>query len=225
MRFTGKCVIVALSYWICCSLLVPFSIADDSDSFKQKALNWVEAYRKVQVLFNDKDIEALHDRLAAANEDEAKQWWNKTASAREALDSERWQKTRDWLKQFLRVQAIYSDKEVEEFRDETSAATKLSPDNLKQVLSELENFRTSWTSGVANAPKLREREQQVINAYKKETFAARESARRQAAARAATAANTGTNPVPRREYHRPPALIDSLDVARRSVLRGFWGPW
>lgn len=192
-------------------------------SAKKQALAWVDGYRGRQALFHDEDVAQLREKLNAGTEAEAKTWLEKTQEARQALDSERWQKTQQWLRQFLRVQAIYSDEQIEELRSETLDAAKNSPAEFKKMLLEMENFRKAWTQGVTDSKQLRKREEQVKLAYKKEVAAERAAARKQASAKGNTV--RPVKPAKKAQYHRPPALIDSLDAARWSVMRSFWRPW
>ncbi len=197
--------------------------ADTNDTAKQQALAWLDTYRGRQALFHDKDIAQLRAKLNAGTDAEAQQWLTKTKDSRQALDSEPWRQTQKWLRQFLRVQAIYSDEQIEELRKETLDAAKNSPTKFKEMLHEMENFRQAWTRGVTDGKQLRQREVHVKQAYNKELVAQRAAARKKAASQSnpVRPANTVKKP----QYDRPPALIDSLDEARWSVMRSFWRPW
>ncbi len=89
----------------------------DVSNAKQKALAWIDDYRKKQVLFHDKDVERVRQELADSSPEEALQWWTKSAKIRKALNSKQWAETRQWLREFLRVQAIYSDQQVAQVGD------------------------------------------------------------------------------------------------------------
>ena len=194
-----------------------------NDSSKKQAITWVDTYRGRQALFHDEDIAQLRKKLSEGTDTEAREWLEKTKEPRQVLDSERWQQTQKWLRQFLRVQAIYSDEQIEELRSETLDAAKTSPTHFKEMLLEMENFRQAWTQGITDSKQLRKREEQVKLAYKKEVATERAAARKKASAQG----NSGrpVKPVKKPEYHRPPALINSLDAARFSVMRSFWRPW
>ena len=140
--------LAALPARLVCLLMIgggALAIADDNENkaaddvtaenAKAKVLEWIEDYRKEQVLFHDDDIARLQKELAEDTPEEAIKWWQRTASMREALESPQWQETREWLREFLKVQAIFSDEEVDELRTEAKeAARQGSP----------RDFRRSW---------------------------------------------------------------------------------
>jgi hypothetical protein len=195
----------------------------DAATAKKKVLAWIDDYRKVQVLFHDEDVARLRKDLAEDTPAEALQWWTKTASVRAALDSPEWQKTREWLREFLRVQAIYSDEQIEEFRAELKqAAENNKPGDFQDMLADIERRRSRLIGGSADSKALREHQLSVIEAFRKE-----QAAERVAAAKAAASA-TPVNPVqaaplaPRKPRVPTAPLVNSLDVARWSVMRNFW---
>jgi hypothetical protein len=186
---------------------------------KQQALDWLDRYRKVQVLFHDQDVERLRKELAAGTPERAQAWWERTKEIREALDSPEWKATSAWLKEFLKVQAIFTDKQVAQMREELKDAAKTSPRKFKELLADITAYRTKIVHGAAASTQLRE---QVLAAYQQEAFEAREDARRSTA----QAAQIGPSPQPTtniRTYGAPPPpLINSLDVARWGLMQGFW---
>ena len=60
------------------------------------------------------DIERLRKEIKAKSPEEALEWWNKSAKIRATLESDEWGDTRKWLKEFLKVQAIYTDEQIDE---------------------------------------------------------------------------------------------------------------
>lgn len=194
----------------------------DAATAKKQAINWIDKYRKDQVLFHEKDIDRVRKDLVDGSDDDALKWWKGTAEIRAALDSAEWKDTQAWLKEFLRVQAIYSDKEVDEFRTQAKEdARRDSPKDFKKMLAEVEEYRRRLAQRSANARELREQKLEVVSAFRQEEAAAR------AAALAQAAKTPAPNPVqppvkPRAPRQASAPLINSLDVARWNVMRNFW---
>ena len=162
--------------------------------------------------------------MADDTPEEAARWWEKTAKIREALDSDQWKDTREWLREFLRVQAIYSDEQVDEFREEAKlAAEKESPTEFKEILAEIQRRRANLRQASASDEAMRKQKLSVVQAFRKEEAASRlaaDKARMAAGAARPTTTQPAVQPrAPR--YSRPP-LVDSLDAARWGVMRGFW---
>ena len=187
------------------------------------AMTWIDNYSENQVLFHKKDIVRLREKIAKATPAQAKKWLDETKEIRQALDSPKWKDTRTWLKEFLRVQAIYSDDQIAHFRTETGKAAKESPEKFIDILLEVEKKRLDLVNGAASSARVREQQVAFAQAYRKEQAAARDAARL-AAAKAAPRTPAPGAPR-RREYRRPPTLISSFDVARWSVMREFWPNW
>jgi hypothetical protein len=191
------------------------------ENAREKVLAWIDDYRKDQVLFHDSDIARLRADLAKDTPQEAMRWWQETAEMRAALKSPQWQETSKWLREFLRVQAIFSDEEIDGFRTEAQQAAKSgNPQQLKDVLASVESYRAGLVQSSADDRALRQHKLKVLEAFRKN-----ESAQRSEAAKAA-AFGTTSPPAPT-VRSRPPRypsapLINSLDVARWSVMRNFW---
>lgn len=187
---------------------------------KESVLAWIDDYRKKQVLFHDDDIARLRKEIADDTPEEAAKWWAKSADIREVLDSEQWKETREWLREFLKVQAIYSDEQIAIFQNEAEETAKESPKDFKKILADIEDKRARLKQGSANAKALREDQLAVVQAFRKEQADSRLAANRDRAAEFDTVNPTPTTPrAPR--YSQPP-LVDSLDVARWGIMRGFW---
>src|SRR5436190_23287907 len=97
-------------------LLIPaFSLAQTqtpsppTERTKQDALQWLTSFGRYQVLFHAEDVKKLQERVAAMTPEEAAKWWDRTAPQRKVLASPEWDETERWLRQFLDVQAKYSD--------------------------------------------------------------------------------------------------------------------
>jgi len=187
---------------------------------RSKALNWIDEYRNVQVLFHDEDLTKLREKLASDTAEQVEQWWQETEPIRAALQSPQWQQTRQWFREFLRVQAIFSDKEIEKLRDDAETAVrKGKPEDLKQILDRIERYRANLVRGAADDRELRQQKLQVLNAYRQRDFS-----RRTQENRAATFSSSGArSPRRYRDFERYTGpLVDSMDVARWAIFRGLW---
>ena len=69
-------------------------------------------------------------------------WSVQTRQLREYVESPQWQTTKKWLHSFLKVQAIYSDKELQEFRQ------KLFDADADQLLVMLQQIQAKHESMV-----------------------------------------------------------------------------
>lgn len=195
-------------------------------SAKITALKWVDGFRKVQVLFSDKDVENLRSELAEGNEAKAIIWLYETKKIREALDSDRWNVTRKWLRDFLDVQAIYSDKEVAEFRTKAKKTAKQSAEKSTMefidLLKDIERKRKRFAARAVNSEQVRKQQLAMAAAYQQKQVAQRSAARRARSSAASIGTSGQGKPIKKREYRRPPPLIDSLDAARMEVMRNFY---
>lgn len=212
---------LAVSCLTCRSTGAEETAAEQTD--QQKALAWLDRYREKQVLFHDNDIARVRQELAEATPDEAQKWWEKTREIREALDSPEWQETRQWLKGFLKVQAIYSDKEIDHFRDQASEAANTSTIKFKDLLARISEERARIVGGSAAAEKFREEKVSIVQAYRQEQAAERHAAMLAASRTAASAPASAPQAVRKDQYRPPHPLVTSMDVARWSVMRDFWG--
>ena len=125
---------------------------DVAASPRQTALNWLSDFQKKQVLFNDREITRIRQKLVDAPPERVEQWLAETKDVRQILDSPEWQETRAWLKEFLKVQAIYSDKELAEFRDKALTGP---PQDLKKMLLAIEQQRATIASKSVNSARRR----------------------------------------------------------------------
>jgi len=202
----------------------PDAVADGSA--KSAALKWVDGFRKVQVLFSDKDVEKLRSELAEGSEAKAKTWLSETKKIRDALDSDRWNETRKWLRDFLDVQAVYSDKEIAEFRTKAKKTAKQSAEKSTMefidLLKDIERKRKRFAARAVNSEQVRKQQLTMAAAYQQKQVAQRSAARRARSSAASIGTSGQGKPIKKREYRRPPPLIDSLDAARMEVMRNFY---
>ncbi len=200
----------------------PVADSKEDVAAKEQALKWIDRFAAEQVLFSPRDVEKLREKVGKMTETEATAWWDKSASHRELFDSKDWQETRRWLREFLRVQAIYSDEQVEHLQSEAFARAKQSSRSLKDVMDELTTRRKELAAGHQSSEWMRQQRQKYYQAYRQEQVAAREAAMRASARRSASRPRPNTPVVKKREYRRSPPLISSRDVARWSVMSNFW---
>lgn len=190
---------------------------------KQRVLNWIDSYRQEQVLFHEADIVKLRKELADDTPEEAMRWWKQTEKMRAALESPEWKETRNWFREFLKVQAIFSDEQIDSLRDKaTEAAEQRETKEFTDILFEIERYRVNLVQGSADARAVRQQRLELLQAYKKDA-----ADQRAEAAKAAAFGTINASPPPAPRGQRLPRqasapLINSLDVARWSVMRNFW---
>jgi hypothetical protein len=201
-------------------------VAASPESPNQEAVAWLDHFALEQVLFRDQDIAQIRRKMAKAPPERAQQWLGETAELRRNLESPGWQETRKWLSRFLKVQAIYTDKELDEFHKKVMAAT---PAELGKMMREIEERRSTLSNKANAAARRRQQMMEVNNGFKQEQFAQRQAVRRAAgqAANFGTTKSTKVNGKPsyaKRFASRAP-LISALGVARWAVYRSIWSRW
>jgi hypothetical protein len=151
-------------------------------------------------------------------------WLAQTRQLREYVSSPQWQETRAWLRGFLKVQAIYSDQEIQEFRQKLFDA---DPDELLAMLQKIQAKHESmvWMHQASQQSR-----QMAVDARASQV--ARQDAVNNAARQAAASArqaplfgSTGgaSGGRPRDSGYRVPApLINSRTVAQWTAFMGVW---
>lgn len=192
--------------------------ARSPEQIKRDALEWIDGFAGLQVLFHPDDVKKLRDRVAAMTPEEAAVWWEKIQPQRKILFSPEWSETESWLRQFLHVQARYTDEEIRQFQAEAAAKAKDSPASLQEVLDRVTQARRNLIAGSQAAEQTRQLQVAANEAYRQDAVRRREEARRLANA---PAPRTVPAPPPPREYRTriTEPFIDALDVARWTVLR------
>jgi len=212
-------------------LLVPaFSLAQTqtpsppTERTKQDALQWLTSFGRYQVLFHADDVKKLRERVAAMSPEEAAKWWDRTAPQRKVLASPEWDETERWLRQFLDVQARYSDEEIRARQKAAADKAQESAESLQNVLDRITQARKKLSTGAQQATATRQMQLAANQAFKQEEVRQREAARDRA--RAAPPPSPATVPAarPSRNKDNEP-LIDSLDVARWAILRELYPRW
>ena len=188
--------------------------AEQPQDARQQALAWLDRFRADQALFAESDVEQLHGKLAAATDEEARQWWEATEQSRQLLASPQWQETHDWFRKFLRVQAMLSEDQIADLRARAFAAFTSSPAEFRQVLEEVQGQRQSIAGGALVAARAREQRlvayQRYRQRYEEALMRERQTARVPQAPEQRAAAI-------RRDYQIPPPLISSSRLARAVI--------
>lgn len=186
-------------------------------ALKEKALAWLDEFAARQVLFHTEDVLKARGKVAAMSPEEAAAWWKEKAPQREALSSREWLETEKWLREFLKVQAVYSADEIRQMQTTAAEGAKESPQSLEQTLGRIIQARKNLASSSKSAAEMRKFQVEANEAYKRDQVRQRDQARRQA--RAASAPSVTPPPIVQKKktrYNEP--LIDSLDAARWSVI-------
>ncbi|MFO0818798.1 MAG: hypothetical protein U1A77_12700 [Pirellulales bacterium] len=200
------------------------SPATEASFERTKALEWLDQYAVRQALFHPEDIEKLRTRVAAMSPMEAKKWWEESASRRELLDNPEWRETEKWLREFLRVQAIYSDDQIRELQAKAFQKSEMSARSLREVMDDITRKRRELAQGARQSDEIRKEMIAARDAFREDNAREKEAARRRTAASypASPTPNVGGREL-RGRYNQP--LVTSLDAARWSIVGGFFPRW
>ncbi|MBL7044672.1 MAG: hypothetical protein ISR77_38955 [Pirellulaceae bacterium] len=191
---------------------------------KRKMLDWLDRYQAVQVIFTEEHIQKLRANVAEMSKDELYQWLAQTAEVRAVLDSDEWKETREWYREFLRVQAIYNDEDIERSREKAANA---SPKELCEILLDIKRRRESlrWMHAASEA---RRQSSLAIWDTRGQQATAVRDANRKAGYHVGQPAfghekATGEQSIRESRYHIPPPIITSREVARGAVWSSIFG--
>jgi len=202
----------------------PTAPSPPTERTKQDALMWLASFARYQVLFHAADVKKLQARVEAMTPAEAAKWWDQTAPQRKVLASPEWDETEKWLRQFLRVQAKYSDEEIRARQKEAADKAKESAKSLQEVLERITQTRRKLVGGAQADQETRKLQLAANQAFRQEEVRQREAARDRARAAPPPAPAAAPPAQPTRTRYNEP-LIDSLDVARRAILRELYPVW
>jgi hypothetical protein len=213
-----------------CGLIFPAVLlaqepSPPTERTKQEALAWLTSFSRYQVLFHADDVKKLKERVEAMSPEEAAKWWDRTAPQRKVLASPEWAETESWLRQFLDVQAKYSDEEIRARQKEAATSASESAGSLQEVLDRITQARRRLAAGSQLAAQTRQLQVEANQAFRQEEVRQREAARARAAAAPTPAPGRAppARPGGPARYNEP--LINSLDVARWAVLREIYPAW
>ncbi len=191
---------------------------------REITLQWLDRYLTESELLRKDDMDKIRAAVVQMSPSQLEQWLTQTKDLRAYVESEKWQQTKTWLRGFLRVQAMYSEVEIQQLRNDLVNA------DATQMLAILKRIQAKHDSLVW-MHEAAEKSRQIAVLHRDETVAA------QAAQATASAAQTGDVPlfgnpqagVPRGNrnksgYQTPGALINSRDMSRATVWAEVWGP-
>jgi hypothetical protein len=202
------------------------SAAASPESPNQKAVAWLDHFAFEQVLFHAHDIALIRKKMVESPPGRAQQWLDETAELRRKLESPEWQETRKWLSRFLKVQAIYTEEELDKFHRKVMAAT---PAELGKMMRGIEERRSTLSSKASAAARRRQQMMEINNAFKRRQFSQRQVVRRAASQAANFGTTKSTKVIGKPSYAKRFALraplISALGVARWAVYRSMWSRW
>lgn len=196
-------------------LFLGLTSASHADN-KQQALDWLDEFAKDQVLFEAEDLQRLRSELASATSAEIDEWLERTRESRDWLTSPEWQSTHHWFREFLRVQAMFSEEEIAMFRKRAFEAFQSSSEQFNAVLGEVQAQRSALARGSAISARVRESRLDAYRSYRMELERARNSVNFTAQVPSAPYQRQAARS---RTYRTAPPLISSLTVARWSIWR------
>ena len=109
---------------------------------QQETLDWLDKYLTDSDLMLPGAAAKIRAAVAQMSPSQAERWSVQTKQLREYVESPQWQTTKRWLHSFLKVQAIYSEKELQEFRQ------KLFDADADQLLAMLQQIQAKHESMV-----------------------------------------------------------------------------
>lgn len=204
-----------------CAFMATFAVADETDAVnvqqRRQALNWLDLHVGDQQLLKPEDFKTLFNKVGGMSDAEVEEWIAETRQLRQALQSQAWRETRAWLREFLAVQAIYSDEEIDGFKTQ---AAKMSPTELLDSMRLIRRKHQSLVTLHAASERARRMSLGLRN----------DLIRRQQLIVHHVAAIHSTGPI-RHDGHVGPGPVRSSYAERMNVYRrfGFWpgrfGSW
>ena len=184
-------------------------------------LRWLDQYLTESDLLRKEDMNRIKVAVEQLTPSQLELWLGQTKDLRDFVESPKWQDTKVWLREFMRVQKMYSDAEIAKLR------TELINADAAQMLAILKRIQSKHDSMVW-MHQASDKSRQLSMRTREENIAAQE---------AAAAAARATTPVPsqptvaqsggtrnRSGYQAPSGLITSRQVARVEVWAQAWGP-
>ncbi len=191
---------------------------------RESTLLWLNKFLTESDLLRQSDVDKIRQAVAQMSPSQLNRWLEQTKQLREYVESPKWQATKRWLREFMRVQNIYSAEEIQKLRDEIVRA------DADQMLAILKRIQAKYDSLVW-MQQASERNRQMEVVARDDRLAAQDAAT--AAARATPAASpplfgnaggSGGVQKPSTGYQVPSPLITSREMARAAVWSELWGP-
>lgn len=184
-------------------------------------LRWLDQYLTESNLLRKEDMDRIKAGVEQLTPSQLELWLSQTKDLREFVESSKWQDTKVWLREFLRVQKMYSDAEIARLR------TELVNADAPQMLAILKRIQAKHDSMVW-MHQASDRSRQLSMRTREENIAAQEAAAAttrmatQPPSQSAVAQSGGTRN--RSGYRVPSTLIASRQVAQAEVWASAWGP-
>ncbi len=197
-----------------------------SDERKEATLLWLDKYLTDSELMRKEDMAKIREAVAKMSPSQLENWLQQTAQLGEYVESPQWQETKQWLKGFLRVQAIYSDKEIAQLRKDILYA---DADQMLAIMKRIQAKHDSLVWMHQASEQTRATEVKQRNASVAQQAAAASKSRSSSTASVPLfGAGAAKGQKPSKGYRPPGPLINSRDVARATVWRealggGGWG--
>jgi hypothetical protein len=204
----------------------PRNSQPSQQDLRREALDWLDQYLTNQVLLKREDMTKIRQTVSQMSPSQLEDWLTKTQELRAYLESDAWQDTNNWLREFLRVQAIYSDEEIEELKEKIAAA---DPAELLEILEDIQRKHSSLRSMHRASDQNRSASLKARDATIKQQQAAAKAARKSSGGSRPLFGNSqggAANKYTASKGYRPPRpLITSRQVARGVVARQVYGGW
>ncbi len=202
-------------------------LADEkvSDSERlSETLDWLDKYMADSDLAPPGSFEKVRAVVAQLTPSQLEQWLIQTRRLRQYIESPEWQETKQWLRGYLKVQAVYSEQEIQSFRKRLFDA---DPNELLAMLQQIQAKHESMVWMHQASTQSRSMSVQARNAQVARQDSVNAAATQAAAARSAplfgNAMNAGSAArKPDSGYRVPGPLIDSMSVARWATFAGAW---
>lgn len=202
-------------------------LADEKVSDNERlreTLDWLDKYMADSDLAPPGSFEKVREVVAKLTPSQLEQWLIHTRRLRQYIESPEWQETKKWLRGYLKVQAVYSQEEIQAFRQRLFNA---NPDELLTMLQQIQAKHESMVWMHQAATQSRSMSVQARNAQVARQDSINAAAMQAAAARSAPLFGSGTNAgggarKPDSGYRVPGPLIDSMTVARWAAFAGAW---
>ncbi|NLX57090.1 MAG: hypothetical protein GXY58_18430 [Planctomycetaceae bacterium] len=189
---------------------------------QREVMAWFDKYLTDTDLMLPGTADKLRSAVAQMSPSQLDRWLTQTNQLRVYVESLEWQATKKWLHGFLKVQAIYSEKELQEFRQ------KLFEADADQLLTMLQQIQAKHESIVwmhQAAGKMRQADLQGRNtavARRADAGSAARTAARRDVPLFGNASQGRSVRKPDSGYRVPRPLINSRTVAAWEVWRNAW---
>jgi len=193
---------------------------------KQATLLWLDKYLADSALMSEEDTGMIREAVARMSPSQLKKWLEETRELSERVESPEWQATKKWLRGFLRVQAIYSDEEIEQLRRDIRNA---DAEGMLVIMQRIQAKHQSLVRMHQASEQSRKSQVQQRSATVAKQAAAAKSQPSRPSNLPLFGSGFTKGQTRSSGYRPPPPLINSRDVARGTVWTevmggGGWGP-